>query len=427
MAQVDFNFYDGTGKVYVDPGSGSGDKSVKVTADCNCGQDRVVNLRVAASSLNKQESITQIGVREQFIPADQTEGMKGADGDYFLGIKEEYADNMPLGCMGGVIDSILPNLVLWYNIRRQGCTNESMAGNPVLKDLSGNGHDATCYNFGWKGMSGIGGYGFPDLNTWIKNTAVVVDVINPNKVTLSNSSGTGGIRQGFSENTTLKLHISNIDNDSHVLIYRMHGGGVDDELLYTITEEGDYVIDLIYNPDDTYNMVLLSGLATFEQLPLYPNALVSDGVDDYCLVEGLPILTKENGYTVIAKRKWFTNQKITALASKCSTTMGDDGAFQFEHVNGSANNFNTASFSSNSSILNLFTDEISIVYQTLRDYNGQKVLSIKENVEDTDKMVFFRFSTTKSQYYGKLALWSFVLFNRDLTAEEIEAVKRYMI
>lgn len=33
-----------------------------------------------------------------------------------------------------------------------------MAENPVLIDLSGNGHDATCYNFGWSGMSGVGGY-----------------------------------------------------------------------------------------------------------------------------------------------------------------------------------------------------------------------------------------------------------------------------
>lgn len=37
-----------------------------------------------------------------------------------------------------------------------------------------------------------------------------------------------------------------------------------------------------------------------ELIPEYPNALVADGVNDYCRVDGLPILTD---YTVIAKRK----------------------------------------------------------------------------------------------------------------------------
>lgn len=51
-------------------------------------------------------------------------------------------------------ESVNEHMVLWYDIKRQGATNESMASNPVLRDLSGNGHDATCYNFAWSGMSG---------------------------------------------------------------------------------------------------------------------------------------------------------------------------------------------------------------------------------------------------------------------------------
>ena len=52
-------------------------------------------------------------------------------------------------------------MVLWYDIKRQGCTNENMAENPVLRDLSGNGHDATCYNFTWTEESGIGTIAYP--------------------------------------------------------------------------------------------------------------------------------------------------------------------------------------------------------------------------------------------------------------------------
>lgn len=58
---------------------------------------------------------------------------------------------------GNTRDSIMKSLVCWYDIGKQQCTNESMAANPVLADLSGNGHDIECFNFGWAGMSGIGG------------------------------------------------------------------------------------------------------------------------------------------------------------------------------------------------------------------------------------------------------------------------------
>ena len=70
------------------------------------------------------------------------------------------------------VKSIMDSIVLWYDIKRQGATNENMAASPVLRDLSGNGHDATCYNFAWSLMSGIGGYSFKDLELWIKNTNV---------------------------------------------------------------------------------------------------------------------------------------------------------------------------------------------------------------------------------------------------------------
>lgn len=47
------------------------------------------------------------------------------------------------------------HVICWYDPRKQRCTNEGMAANPVLRDLSGKGYDATCYNFGWTADSGI--------------------------------------------------------------------------------------------------------------------------------------------------------------------------------------------------------------------------------------------------------------------------------
>ena len=64
-----------------------------------------------------------------------------------------------MGCKGKVTmeDRIMESMVLWYDIGKQGATNEGMAADPRIIDHSGNGHHATCYNFAWSGMSGIGG------------------------------------------------------------------------------------------------------------------------------------------------------------------------------------------------------------------------------------------------------------------------------
>lgn len=51
--------------------------------------------------------------------------------------------------------AIRSSLVCWYSPKRQGCTNESMARNPVLRDLSGRGLHMTCHNFAWTTQSGV--------------------------------------------------------------------------------------------------------------------------------------------------------------------------------------------------------------------------------------------------------------------------------
>lgn len=51
--------------------------------------------------------------------------------------------------------AILSALVCWYSPRRQGCTNEGMRADPVLRDLSGNGLDMECLNFAWNEASGV--------------------------------------------------------------------------------------------------------------------------------------------------------------------------------------------------------------------------------------------------------------------------------
>lgn len=47
------------------------------------------------------------------------------------------------------------HIVCWYSPRRQGATNESLAADPRLRDLSGNGRHMTLTGFAWTEASGI--------------------------------------------------------------------------------------------------------------------------------------------------------------------------------------------------------------------------------------------------------------------------------
>lgn len=330
------------------------------------------------------------------------------------------------------LPSIFDSLVLWYDIAKQGATNETMDENPVLKDLSGHGHDATCYNFGWAGMSGIGGYSFSDLESWIPNSYVRLNVITPNKVTIlgGNANSKTGIRTSFNSDTFIKIRVEGSSSDNILNIYR-NGDNDGDHLLQSITEDNVYVINVTYNNDSKYQQLLFAGdNITIEQLPQYPGSLVSDGVDDYAYVDGLPILTNEKGFTVIAKRKWIgdPSSKSQGFVSKGSTPGWVDGAFYFECVEGNGVALFNRVFSGIGLSANYITSftENDVTYLTSKKYNDSEIENIGDGI-DTDRLVIFRLGTTINNFYSSIAIYSLLLFNRDLTDEEIEWVKNNLI
>ena len=335
--------------------------------------------------------------------------------------------------------AIKNSMVLWYDIAKQKATNESMSLSPILKDLSGNGNDATCYNFGWSKMSGIGGYSMPNLTTWIKNSMVVTETITDNKIKIvsgGNAISGIGIRTSYHSDISIKFSFTELV--SSISVRKIDNTG--NTIIQTITEEGEYIFDVKYDADKTYNQILIAGLGTIEQLPLYPNALVSDGVNDYCLVQDRYddegnlinkkslVLNKEDGYTVIAKRKWINEPTAGAfnpIASKQgSTTMAENSAFVFEYsrISNSIRQYGSWNFGSPNT-LNSIADG-DVVYQTSKSYNGQNVLNVGSN-EDSDRLYIS--SLFNNTGFANIALYSLLLFNRDLTEEEIEWVKNNLI
>lgn len=346
-------------------------------------------------------------------------GNKPIDTMYVGGklVQQAYMGSKKVYPLHGVIPkAIKDSMVLWYDIKRQGATNESMAANPVLADLSGNGHDATCYNFAWSGMSGVGGYNFTDFRE-LPGRSIYTKEGNKFHFTekLEIVSNFLDIR-GYTVGSDIKVKISGLTDNREVAF----GNPIQERL-----DNGEYTITLPKGTTYTFGITGDVGVidVTIEFLPLYSNALVSDGVDDYAQVTGLPLLTKERGYTVIAKRKWLEDLN-SAIASKLNSSTGLNAAFIFEHI-GSNYKKNIWTFGTQKVVDNF--EESDISYQTSKSYNELSLNIGAYSIVDTDNLFLFKVRPTVSPQYGKFALYSFLLFDRDLTEQEIEWVKKNMI
>lgn len=298
------------------------------------------------------------------------------------------------------------NIVLWYDLKRQGATNENMANNPILKDLSGNGHDATCYNFAWNRMSGIGGY-TTNFNDWSISSSGTLDELSHNSFTITSTTG--------------NRYMSVIAIDANEVTFKFKVSGLTEGNILIRQRDTD-IIDLTIEEDGIYEVhSRMCGITSstkrdscnikIELIPEYPNALVSDGVDDYCRVDGLPILTD---YTVIAKRKRLDVDlgHRGALASKLPQGSSSNGAFAFEYS--SADDVKQAVSFGTFNIINF--EETDISYQTKNYYNGVNIQS--GNILDTDHLTLF--SIREHSGCAQAAIYSFVLFNRTLTEDEIK-------
>lgn len=161
---------------------------------------------------------------------------------------------------------------------------------------------------------------------------------------------------------------------------------------------------------------------TIEQLPIYPGALVFDGVDDYGTCDNFPILTKEKGYTVVALRQWIEEKNsITALVSN-SKNWNRDGAFVFEYNNLENNYPNLEiSFGSNT---NLGREKSSFTYQTSKLYNGKEI-KFGEFL-GSDKLIVAKANENLSPC-SNVAIWELVFLDHDATEEELTKIKDYFV
>lgn len=317
----------------------------------------------------------------------------------------------------------IPGMIARYSAL--GLTNEQMATNPVWVDKTGNGHDLQMKNFAWSGVSGVNGYKFDFLlNEWATSNDQISEkysykiVINnkQNSVQLINNSG----------HIKITLKITGIEINKS--IFRVYdNAGMEHKQDYT--KDGIYEIDYTANEgaNKIYfyvvggNIGQLENPITIEQLPLYPGALVFDGVDDYGVCENFPILTKEKGYTVVALRQWdqdFLNTTLTGgLLSTRNYSTGEGVAF--EKIE-----------SSNKGYWNLGAGGIidfaksPFTWQTSKQYNNVGILKGDKN---HGKPLRVGCGLSGDQQCGRFAIWELVFLDHDATEEELTKIKDYFV
>lgn len=352
---------------------------------------------------------------------------KGYDVPTSIPFKEYAKMILDLPCK---VDSFpdIEGIVARYSA--SGLTNEQMAANPVWVDKTGNGHDLQMKNFAWGGMSGVGGYEM-NFNLWTNNVPSIPDI----SMSTTTTSVSVSVGNSTYNNNLIYIHMNNWDiNKNHWL--KVTSTYEDGDLVFKFYNDNNSKnIELPANgyvnipayPEFKGNYMYISttsnkqGSFTIEQLPLYPGALVFDGVDDYGTCDNFPILTKEKGYTVVALRQWdqdFLNTTLTGgLLSTKNYSTGEGVAF--EKIE-----------SSNKGYWNLGAGGIidfaksPFTWQTSKQYNNVGILKGDKN---HGKPLCVGCGLSGGQQCGRFAIWELVFLDHDATEEELTKIKDYFV
>lgn len=303
----------------------------------------------------------------------------------------------------------------------------------ILKDFSGNKHDAYLYGFKGKLNSGVGIYA-QDFKNWNYGSTINKDISTKsyNKIHIVKKKAdnwfgfTIGIPKNnyYNQSYKLKFNINKKIDDIKFSIVSTDGNLITTAAYSVYINDGS-IIDVpiiseeIFNNKEETNIYYDFGTnkdieIDVELIANYPNQLCYDG-KSYAITYGLPILTD---YTVIADRTWFAEKVDNGVFM--SKALEQNGAFILEYKQG--DKWNTYSYYSATNI-NIDKDN-SIVYQTKNKYNEQTIYP--GDKQDTDTLFIGTIRKDDSRSFigchGDI-----LLFNRTLTEYEISWVKNNMM
>lgn len=303
----------------------------------------------------------------------------------------------------------------------------------ILKDFSGNKHDAYLYGFKGKLNSGVGIYA-QDFKNWNYGSTINKDISTKsyNKIHIVKKKAdnwfgfTIGIPKNnyYNQSYKLKFNINKKIDDIKFSIVSTDGNLITTAAYSVYINDGS-IIDVpiiseeIFNNKEETNIYYNFGTnkdieIDVELIADYPNQLCYDG-KSYAITYGLPILTD---YTIIADRTWFKDKVKT-----WSYFIDKNKAFVFERTS-NGNNFSAKSFAAETSI-NI--EENNVSYQTKTSYNGNIINYHSDQSDNDDRLVI---GSTKNLLGYQCFIGchgDILLFNRTLTEYELSWVKNNMM
>jgi hypothetical protein len=327
------------------------------------------------------------------------------------------------------------NLYFGFGVSVIGECNITIAQLPtsILKDFSGNKHDAYLYGFKGKLNSGVGIYA-QDFKNWNYGSAINSNIstksYNKFHIVKKKADNWFGFTIGIPKNNyynqtyKLKFNINKKIDDIKFSVVSTDGN-LQSTQVYSVNINNGSVIDVpivseeIFNNKEENNIYYDFGTnkdieIDVELIANYPNQLCYDG-KSYAVAYGLPILTD---YTVIADRTWFKD-KINSW----SYFADKKKAFTFERTS-NGKSFNVMSFAAETAI-ELQKDGVS--YQTKASYNGNAINYHSDQADNDDRLVI---GSTKDSLGNQCFIGchsDILIFNRTLTEYEISWVKNNMM
>lgn len=327
------------------------------------------------------------------------------------------------------------NLYFGFGVSVIGECNITITQLPtsILKDFSGNKHDAYLYGFKGKLNSGVGIYA-QDFKNWSYGSTINSNIstksYNKFHIVKKKADNWFGFTIGIPKNNyynqsyKLKFNINKKIDDIKFSIVSTDGNLITTAAYSVYINDGS-IIDVpiiseeIFNNKEETNIYYDFGTnkdieIDVELIANYPNQLCYDG-KSYAITYGLPILTD---YTVIADRTWFAEKVDNGVFM--SKALEQNGAFILEYKQ--RDRWNAYSYYSATNI-NIDKDN-SIVYQTKNKYNEQTIYP--GDKQDTDTLFIGTIRKDDSRSFigchGDI-----LLFNRTLTEYEISWVKNNMM
>ena len=253
-------------------------------------------------------------------------------------------------------------------------TNEILKSNPYLQDHSGNNRPLKLNNFLFAAMSGVGGYDISSTNILPDKANVTVTdnrIIHITKK-LSTTDDMVNIVPANS-NPTHKFKVTGLSDGRQVSLVNRNGG------FYTF-DNGEHEVTLTYPEGTTslYNAIGVTGDigdmdVTIEFLPKYPNALITDGVDDYGQVQNLQHGVKVLFTTInpFVDGKFIYDQRLNTTEPWLFAVFNDKGSIAYNSRNSNGKTYIDGTLNE-STIVSALLNKKQIITIVNNDVTGDK-------------------------------------------------------